>query len=150
VIGAAKDVTGYVTQDKFLIGRTLAELESYLGFHKGRLARGATFVKLTRLPTDTEFELAAFSMTAAHRYAAPTGLDITKLKDLARSAWDLSGPNRLVKVLPGIAHDPTMADDDQYPPGQGVPQWRIKRDRPVPGIIVAEPKTSLDKYKPVG
>lgn len=146
MIGDLTQVRGYVTQDKFLVGRSLGVIETYLGFHAGRLARGATFVKLTRLPRDDEFELAAYSMTAAHRHAIPPGLDIGKLKTLALSRWTLTGPDRLVKVMPGIAHDPGMADDDQYPPGSGVPQWRLTAF--VDGCIVAEPKTGTDTYKP--
>ena len=65
------EVRGYVTQDKYLIGRDLAAIEKLLGFHTGRLALGATFVKLNSLPALSDFELAAYSMTASHRYVAP-------------------------------------------------------------------------------
>ena len=65
------EVRGYVTQDKYLIGRDLAAIEKLLGFHTGRLALGATFVKLNSLPAPGDFELAAYSMTASHRYVAP-------------------------------------------------------------------------------
>ncbi len=136
-VGYPLPVSGYVTQDKFLIGRPLTILEHYLGFHGGRLGAGATFVKLDRLPLESEFELAAYSMTAQHRHSTPAGLDIAKLKQLAIGQWRLNGGDRLVKILPGIAHDPGMTDDDQYPPGAGVPQWRIVGVR-IPGTIVAE------------
>ena len=60
--------------------------------------------------------------------------------------WTLSGPDRLVKVLPGIAHSEEIDPDEQYPPGYGVPQWRLLV--PLPGAVVAEPKTSTEKYIP--
>jgi hypothetical protein len=148
-IGDVTKVAGYITQDKFLAGRSLEEIERYLGFHKGRLAQGASFIKLARLPKIDEFELAAYSMTAAHRYTTPPGLDIAKLKNLAMARWSLSGPDRLVKVRPGIQHDVSMGDDEQYPPGSGVPQWRIKTPTLIDGVVVAEPKTRADVYKPL-
>ena len=121
-IGHITKVTGYITKDKFLVGRPLSVLERFLGFHQGRLSRGATFVKLNRLPLEDEFELAAYSITAEHRLVPPTGLDISKLKKIAISTWRLSGPDRLIKVIAGIAHDRNLTNDDQYPPGAGVPQ----------------------------
>jgi len=141
-------VSGYITQDKYLIGRPLSVLEQYLGFHRGRLARGATFVKLNRLPLEDEFDLAGYSMTAEHRHVPPSGLDITKLKRMAISSWRLSGPDRLIKVFAGIEHDRSMKDDDQYPPGAGVPQWKIRRDKPIDGTIVAALSTMNQIYKP--
>jgi hypothetical protein len=143
------EVNGYVTKDKFLVGRTLKEIEGYLGFHTGRLSAGATFVKLTRLPSVGEFQLAAYSMTAAHRHATPPELDISKLKSLAMESWKLVGGDRLIKVMPTVRHNPGMSDNEQYPPGAGVPQWRIMPAVRIPGIIVAEPKTAADSYKPL-
>jgi hypothetical protein len=60
--------------------------------------------------------------------------------------WTLFGPDRLVKVLPGIAHSEEIDLDEQYPPGYGVPQWRLLVA--LPGAVVAEPKTSTEKYVP--
>lgn len=148
MIGDSRDIYGYVTLDKFLVGRGMADVERNLGFHGGRLSRGASFVKLTRLPTTAEFELAAYSITAQHRYAAPIGLDLGRLKILAASQWDLAGPNRLIKVIPVIAHDKAMKDDDQYPIGAGVPQWRLIAPTGIPGIVVAETHTASDVYRP--
>ncbi len=61
MIGDKVSITGYITQDKFVIGRTMPEIEAILGFHEGRLAQGATFAKLISLPKVGEFELAAFT-----------------------------------------------------------------------------------------
>lgn len=135
-IGASIKVRGYITQDKFLLGQSLAELEKRLGFHPGRLAWGASVVRLERLPLPNEFQLAAYSMTAEHRHQGPTGLDIRKLKELARAVWSLQGGDRLIKILPVTPHNPHMGPDEQYPPGSGVPQWKIV-GAGVPGAVVA-------------
>lgn len=131
-IGDAVNVTGYVTQEKFLIGRSLDVLESYLGFHEGRLARGAIFVKLDRLPFPAEFELAAYSMTAAHRHTPPTGLDQEKLKRIAREQWTLAGGDRLIKVLATIRHDPARSGARQrraISTGRGRPAVEDRRQK---------------------
>ena len=56
-VGDLISIDGYFTQDKFLAGRTLSEIERALGYQKGRLAHGAFFAVLMELPND--FELAA-------------------------------------------------------------------------------------------
>jgi hypothetical protein len=35
------------------------------------------------------------------------------------------GVNRLVKVMPNTPHAEHMENDEQYPPGLGVPQWKL-------------------------
>jgi hypothetical protein len=44
-IGDPVPVTGYVTQDKFLIGRSLKVIEAYLGFQEGRRSRSECHVR---------------------------------------------------------------------------------------------------------
>ncbi|HEV3198566.1 MAG TPA: hypothetical protein VGZ73_11675 [Bryobacteraceae bacterium] len=123
-IGDIVAVSGCITKEKFIAGRTLAECEKILGFHSGRLAGGITVVALLELPTLQQFELAAYSNVATHRHVTPTDLNIEKLKVDARATWATSGFERLVKVLPAVRHDPAMDPDVQYPPGHGAPQWR--------------------------
>lgn len=139
-------IKGYVTQDKFLVGRSLEEIERVLGFHTGRLSRGAVIAKLTSLPGPDEFELAGYSITPGHRHVVPAGLDQQKLKGIAITRWSLAGPARLVKVMPHTNHDPRMDADDQYPVGAGVPQWNLQRL--FEGVVVAEPATWSVTYRP--
>ena len=129
------EVKGFVTQLKYLNGRSLQQIESLLGFHPGRLARGASFAALDRLPSINEFETAGYSQVAAHRHRPPTDLDPVGLRRLAMSVWAAAGPDRLVKVVASTPHDFAMSDDSQYPPGQGVPQWRIVL--PITGTVAA-------------
>lgn len=132
-------VDGYFTQDKFLAGRTLAEIERVLGYQKGRLAEGAFFAVLMELPND--FELAAYSNVAGHRFEMPGGLDVAKIKANARQSWDMAGLQRLVKACPHTRHNAGIGLDQQYPPGLGVPQWqsRSKLRARVVDIVTAYP-----------
>jgi len=118
-------VSGYVTKDKFILGRTLEEIEAILGFKKRRLEQGMFVLALDRLPLENEFQLAAYSMIAEHRFSLPTDLNIAKIKENAASSWTLTGGDRLVKVRAVTPHDPNLDLDQQYPPGKGAPQWKL-------------------------
>ncbi len=122
-LGDIFSVSGCFTKEKFIAGRTLAEIERILGFHAGRLSAGMAVVALLDLPALSQFELAAYSNVATHRHQVPDGLDLRKLKAEARAGWATFGFERVVKVLPAIRHDPAANPDIQYPPGQGAPQW---------------------------
>jgi hypothetical protein len=133
-------VSGYVTKDKFIRGRTIEEIERILGFQRGRFQRGISVARLERLPSLSEFELAAYSMIPEHRYSPPDDLDLRKLKQLALESWSLMGLERLLKVKPNVPHMPDLPPDWQYPPGLGAPQWKITAR--LPGTIVAV----IDEY----
>jgi hypothetical protein len=147
-VGELAWVSGYVTKEKFIKGRRLVEIEGILGYHAGRFAQGATFIKLNRLPLANEFELAAYSNVAEHRYRQPTDLDIPKIKKMAAESWSLAGFERLVKVRPRTAHNDDMAPDLQYPPGDAAPQWKLTAL--LPGMVVAVENTYPDgRYQPL-
>ena len=124
-VGDKMPVGGYVTKDKFILGRTLQEIEDILGFQRGRLAQGMFVLALDRLPQQNEFQLAAYSMTAEHHFTLPGDLEISKIKESAAGTWSLTGGDRLVKVRAVTPHDPNLDLDDQYPPGKGAPQWKL-------------------------
>lgn len=126
---------GFVTQLKFLNGRTLLQIEGLLGFHGGRLAAGATIFALARLPNIEEFETQGYSQVAGHRHRPPAGLDPLALRKMAMRAWTLTGGDSLVKLTPQTQHNEAIANDAQYPPGRGVPQWKLTRL--IPARVVA-------------
>lgn len=134
-VGACLQVSGCVTKEKFIRGRTLADIERYLGFSAGRLREGMAVAALRRLPELNQFQLAGYSNVATHRHVPPPGLDIERLKANALATWSVMGPERLVKVLPAIRHNPSLEPDVQYPPGDGVPQWIVTAQ--IDAIIVA-------------
>ena len=147
-VGEATWVRGYVTKDKFIRGRTLAEIEWTLGFHRGRFAQGIEVIRLDELPGPNQFELAGYSMVAEHRLRPAGGLDIGKIKSEAAASWALQGPERLVKVRVRTPHDPGGDPDVQYPPGLGAPQWKLTLQ--VRGTVVAEVDSYPDgRYRPM-
>lgn len=140
-IGDIVWVSGCFTQEKFIVGRTLAEIERILGFHARRLSAGIAVVALLDLPGIQQFDLAAYSNVATHRMVMPEGLNLEKLKSNAKAAWTTTGFERVVKVLPATRHDPLMNPDMQYPPGRGAPQWiaNVKLQAKVVGLVTAYP-----------
>lgn len=120
---------GYVSDARFLWGN-VAELERKLGYHAGRLKNGFFVAHLLRIPDHGEFDLAGYSNTAAHKFVMPGGVDPDKLKEIARKEMIRIGCSRLVKIFPVTRHDANMPDDEQYPPGLGIPQWKLTQ--PVP------------------
>jgi|FLYL01.1.fsa_nt_gi hypothetical protein len=141
LVGQNIEVRGCVTQEKYVRGRTLVDLERILGFHTGRLAHGIVVARLNVLPQPDQFELAGYTQVASHRHREPTGLDIPKLKSLARAKWAAGGLERLVKVIPNTPHDNNLEPDYQYPPGEGVPQWVLTTKLPatVIGVVTGYP-----------
>ena len=119
-------VSGFITLKKFLLGRNLQQIERLLGFHKGRLRQGATFAELTAIPGVNEFDLAGYSQVANHRFdtRALAGYDINKLKNNVLEVWNKPG-EKLVKVIATTGHNGALSNDVQYPPGSGVPQWKL-------------------------
>lgn len=137
VTTGAVALRGFFTTQLYLQGQTLREIELRLGFDQGRLSLGAWFATPSQLPGPNDFEFAGYSQVAGHRTAKEYGEDINNPKNdnekkayLLRKRsviehWQLYGSNRLIKVIPMIGHTLNMSDDYQYPPGTGVPQWKI-------------------------
>jgi hypothetical protein len=121
---------GCFTQDKFIAGKTLRDIEKILGFKEGRLSRGGYVYALTRLPKKGEFRVAGYTNVSLHNFSMPTGLDPHVLERNAMEQWELTGRNRLVKIIPIVPHDKTMTDDEQYPHAWGAPQWVILSELP--------------------
>lgn len=95
-------VRGCITQEKYIKGRTLSELESTLGFHAGRLSNGATVAALLQVPAKSQFNLLGYTQVAEHKISreAFKGLDVDKLKELlVKEIFTTVGVNRLVKVM---------------------------------------------------
>lgn len=131
------NVRGCITQEKYIKGRTLSELEGILGFHVGRLAQGATVAALLQVPTKSQFNLLGYTQVAEHKINQETskGLEVDKLKELLlRETFTTVGLNRLVKVIPKTEHAKAMNNDEQYPPGWGVPQWKLTAEMPAQTI----------------
>ncbi|MBK8566756.1 MAG: hypothetical protein IPN76_26345 [Saprospiraceae bacterium] len=129
-------LSGFFTQQKFIVGQTLPELERRLGYRSGRLAQGAYVYRAEQLPTANDFELYGYSQVSGDKlntggqydrskanklWPGSKDIELNKLKSIAMSGWQLSGPDSLVKVMPVTPH----SENETYPPGSGVPQWRV-------------------------
>jgi hypothetical protein len=60
-LGMSKAMTGYCTHAFLLRGKSLTELETLLGYGRGRLANGATILFLERLPGPDDLQLAGYT-----------------------------------------------------------------------------------------
>ena len=132
-------VRGCITQEKYIKGKSLPELERILGFHTGRLRNGIIVAALQQTPTKDQFDLLGYTQVAGHKINGDTfkGLKVDKLKELVIKTKfsNPEGSERLVKVLPNTPHSVVMDNDTQYPPGQGVPQWKLTK--PLNAQVVA-------------
>lgn len=126
VVGEIIKVSGCFTKEKFITGRTLAEMEKILGFRAMRFASGITVAALLELPKIDEFEVSGYTNVASHKFKLSPGLDVNVLKKNAMSTWTATGFERLVKVRPVLRHQDDLHPDIQYPPGRGAPQWVAK------------------------
>lgn len=121
-------VKGCITQERYIKGKSLPELESILGFQKGRLDKGMVVAALIQLPSVKQFELLGYSQVASHKFGndATKGLDVDKLKEMVmKDTFTLTGFKRLVKVMANTTHNDQLDNDLQYPSGLGVPQWKL-------------------------
>ena len=60
------EVRGCITQERYIKGRSLVELERLLGFQKGRLDNGIVVATLIQLPNINQFELLGYTQVAEH------------------------------------------------------------------------------------
>jgi hypothetical protein len=153
-IGQSSDVYGFITQEKFLRGKSLSELEDLLGFQKGRLADGAIILALKQLPAAEQFDFGGYTQVADHHFKEQFGNSsltkkaqgetesdhkarIGKVKNtIIKTVWAETGPERLIKVKAVTPHNNNIQSDEQYPPGQGIPQWKLTAG--IPARVVAE------------
>jgi hypothetical protein len=148
---------GFITRERWLIGRTSRQMARLLGFSLDRMALGARVYALKRLPRNDEFQFAGYTHwpngepKGGREVLPPNWIAIDakwmrgpdeRRKDLVRSTWTQTGPDRLVKVVPNIAH---KEGETKYPPGDGVEQWRL--DRRIEMNLVADLGTD-EVYRP--
>lgn len=137
-IGTTTNLKGCVTQRGFLKGKNLSDMERLLGFSSGRLKQGAFICELLQLPAKDQFKLAGYTQVATHRTNEQYGkipLDMNVVYKNLMQEWSTGGNKSLVKVIPVTQHNPSLSDDEQYPPGQGIPQWVLTA--PLPFKVVA-------------
>jgi hypothetical protein len=119
-------VQGYFTIERNLIGSTLRELESKLGFRPGRLAQGARILLLLRRPSVGEFVFAGST-----RYSNAKGLVALEQRQDVPIPHAWLG-QRLVKVDPHLPH----SESEWYPRAANpVEQWQLLTRLPANEIV---------------
>ena len=109
-------VGGYFTVERNIVGATLWDMESKLGFRPGRLIKGARVLVLRQQPGAGQFVFAGSS-----RYSDAKGLvGIEKRQNFPiPHAWL---GQRLVKVVPNLPH----SESESYPAAKSpVEQWEL-------------------------
>jgi hypothetical protein len=149
--GITLDMRGYFLQLHFIRGQSPAELERRIGFRTGRLAQGWFLFFMLRKPAPDEYEMHGYThfsggMVQGHLpHAVPppvqeqrlmreqgwSAADVRRFKEGQIARFNISGPQRLAKVIPVIDH----SDIETYPPGSGIPQW--KAVKPLPFMVKA-------------
>jgi hypothetical protein len=126
---------GFITQDKFLLGQTLIDLEKRLGYKTGRFLKGIWVGVCLKLPGQAQFDVKGYSQVAGHKEMNLEGVEVDQVRKIALSRMRTDGPDRVVKVFPAIGHDTNLTNDEQYPPGLGIPQWDLTT--PLPFRIIS-------------
>jgi hypothetical protein len=109
--GASDEVRGYVTELKYVAGRTPAEMERILGLPDGELAGGAVVHKLDGTPTADQFRLRAYTQLPAGKTYEP-GEEYPP--GLGAPQWELTAKVPVAEVS-------AVKPDEAYRPGSGAP-----------------------------
>lgn len=155
-IGQVRWLTGNVTTLQWIKPGYEAETAAALGYDKNRLSHGYFIALMKRPPTPDEFIFEGTTLRSGGREGLPAqswdadarrekvhdqvlaeyGSDgYRKLQISTLGGIKVTGPERLAKVLPTIAHDDKIGPDVQYPMGGGGLQWRLHKA--VPFLIAA-------------
>jgi hypothetical protein len=129
-------VTGFIVPKEFISNLSLADLERVLGFATGRLKNGAAFARLNAIPAVYELAYYGDTGTAAHRFEEKRNKTISK-DELNKAAYQYLRPStELIKVIPLDNPDPLMSEDENWPPGIGAMQYRLKMGVVKPAIVI--------------
>ena len=122
-------VMGYVTQEKYLYGKTATEIESLLGLRPFELRDLCYIFSMARLPVQGEFE---FKLSTAF----PDGevFEDKQFRQMMGARKDfLDGKNLNDRSMMPVAQ--------YYPPGSKmIPQWKLTSPAPLGGLIATVTK----------
>ncbi len=142
--------TGCITQEKFLFhSASLSEFETLLGYGARRFSQGVAVGVLLHLPAKHQFEFGGYNQVATDKIDRKTFMNWTdnpdKVKEkVIKEVFTLTGTDRLVKVFPFIRH----SEGQDYPPGQGIPQWIVTEKLPF-RIVKVLKNYPADRYSRV-
>src|SRR5690242_16456649 len=135
-VGTIDFFQGYFTKAVYLRGQSSAELEHRLGYGPGRLADGWWLLFALDRPPSAKFEFGGYTMFSDSRIGDP-GLgrarphvqdelvkdlggaaNVEKAKERHVAALELTGSNRLARVIP-------VKKGNDYPAGSGIYQCNV-------------------------
>ncbi|MBU8546171.1 MULTISPECIES: hypothetical protein [Roseomonadaceae] len=149
VLGEPAHIQGDITTNRWVGARSARALEDSLGFGRGRLAAGWWILLLKQQLQPDDFIFAGLTLRSGGREGLPAAspdldeqrphvqdvmlremgaANLRECKVRSLASVSLSGPDRLVKVVPvtRIARADTRPDVD-YPMGGGGLQWTLIR-----------------------
>lgn len=148
IVGTTPNLFGNVTTLIWIGARSPAAVEQSLGYGVGRLSRGYWIALLKEPLAPHEFEFDGTTLRSGGRLGLPLANQAAdaarlrvhdqamqqygaggyqQLQQAALRSVQLTGDQRIAKVVPVSGHDPALAPDLQYPPGAGGLQWNIKK-----------------------
>jgi len=152
-VGQLAITKGFIARLIHVVNQPAAELEQRLGFRTGRLGQGWMLLLLKESIAPGEFAFAGYTNSSGGRskVTTPSGIEHTPIEDQVRArstaideklgtgwfkqqkdlagSFVLTGSQRIVKVVPHMPHMAGIPDDVQYPPGTGVPQWILTKEK---------------------
>ncbi|MFY7834676.1 MAG: hypothetical protein ACOVQ0_00160 [Novosphingobium sp.] len=148
MVGTTGRFHGNVTTLNWIGTKPPAAVEASLGYGSGRLSAGYNILVLKEALTALDFEFDGTTLRSGGRMGLPANTisederrkrvhdamikeygeaGYRQLQHKALASAQLTGPNRIAKVLPRMPHDSDMAPSHQYPMGGGGLQWKLLR-----------------------
>jgi hypothetical protein len=119
-------IGGFIVPKEYIAGLPLIAIEKILGYRKDRLSEGAIFYQLIFTPTANELEYFGDTRSAEHRFEENRNKEISR-SDLSNAAYYYIQPTtKLIKVKPIKDFDRSLPDDENFPPGNGAMQYKLK------------------------
>jgi hypothetical protein len=139
-VGDIVAARGFFTKAHWLRMRSSEEIERRIGYGPGRLADGWWLLFLIEMPAASDFEVRGYShfsggVVEGHLPMPPDprtteqrlrddGYNLANIKrNLLATVFRLEGASRLAKVKP-------VRGGSDYPPGEGIEQWTLIREKP--------------------
>ena len=165
-IGSITQAKGCVTRLIDVNNRSQQELEDRVGFRRGRLAKGYYILVLKERLTPEDIQFFGYTYMSGGKHGLPSNdpavergrksaeqalieqlgqQGLKSLKAMRAREHQLSGSERLVKIIPEIRHDELMGPADQYPaaPG-GIMQLNLVRPKAFLVAAHVDPDNTFD------
>jgi hypothetical protein len=150
-LGISISISGDISTLNATGVRPPAVVEHNLGFAANRLAAGYALLLLKQVPGIDDFVFGGTTLRSGGKLGLPGrsaaedaariavddrmrsehgAAGYLSLKQAAIGRASVYGAERLVKIMPKTAHDPSLSSYDQYPMGGGFLQWKLTVPKP--------------------